>query len=113
MTHSFQPSQASVQAPDQASVQAPDLAYDKEPDQGYDLEPRDLSIYIPVVFAHVTEEFIKQKFDSIGIGSVSHVVFVHHVKNTYKRMAFIYFNNWYEKNWSDWLNQYQYSSALV
>jgi hypothetical protein len=67
---------------------------------------RDLSIYIPTVFAHVTEDFIKKKFDYLGIGSVSHVVFAQHAVKSHNRMAFVYLNNWYEANWSEWLNEY-------
>ena len=67
----------------------------------------DLSIYIPVVFGYVTEDLIKQRFDSLGIGSVSSVVFVRKQHNKQKRMAFVYFNNWYGKDWAQWLKEHQ------
>ncbi len=60
----------------------------------------ELSIYIPRVFENITEDRIKEVFQSLDIGDVSRVDFVERPENgvdqytTY--MAFIHFNTWYD-----------------
>lgn len=58
-----------------------------------------MSLYIPRVFENISEDRIKQVFDTHLLGKVSHVDFIlqHNGKQPYKS-AYIHFDEWYDND---------------
>ena len=64
------------------------------------------SLYIPVIKANITHEFIQKCFHENNIGKVSHVDFVFN-KQKSRREAFVHFSEWYDTDMA-----YQLKSKL-
>ena len=58
-----------------------------------------LSLYIPVVQAHITEAYIKRQFNDHNIGKVLRVDFVKNLPKN-RREAFIHFDEWFDNETS-------------
>lgn len=56
--------------------------------------PANKSLFIPLVWKNISRNFIKNKFDSLQIGSIKHIEFFPCDKENYK-MAYLHFDNFY------------------
>ena len=64
-----------------------------------------LSLYIPLVFNHISKEQIIDIFNKIHIGKVLKIDFVKRKGNCKHKMAFIYFGYWFNNAYASQLQK--------
>tara|TARA_X000000368_G_scaffold418835_1_gene420260 strand:+ start:5640 stop:6071 length:432 start_codon:yes stop_codon:yes gene_type:complete len=64
-----------------------------------------LSLYIPVIQEHITENYIKSQFKNHNIGKVMRVDFVKNLNKNGRREAFIHFDEWFDNETSRTLQE--------